>query len=53
MVRIGGALEAHGETSTSEVNQLIQQKKKTGSFCLDFKYKYIVYKIYNKKANNS
>ena len=28
MVRIGGALEAHGETSTSEVKQLIQQKTK-------------------------
>lgn len=28
MVRSGGALEAHGKTSTSEVNQQIQQKTK-------------------------
>lgn len=54
MVRAGGALEAHGKTSTSEVNQQIQQKTKleVSVWVLNTSTLFIKY-IIKKKTNNS
>lgn len=52
MVRIRGALEAHGKTSTSEVNQQIQQKTKleVSVWILNTSTLFIKYIIFKKQV---